>query len=455
MAVVDRVETDADEPGEWLKSREDLGKGPSFPAPLPLLAFIFIFPLIPSPALQPAYQAVFVGVGLVGTFFALARPAAVSTEHRMEQTKILRRCVTLIVLSAVSYVLNNPTVDVGLKSSMIRGLFFVFVAFFGLYLGSMNERELRRTFRIYVYGVAFISLVAVFISLTGINFTGEKLRPSRGIGLLPSGFKTAGTPRSYGEYAIILSGGLAALMWMWKDYRPIVRWPVMAAIVLGVSVSHSRNAYLAAMLTLAVSMYPVIRKRSTKRARARIINIGCYGALVSPFLISWFLGSGARDSALGQYFVGEGVLERNAEARGDHVRVGLGALFNDPGAILRGITFERWEQLTYDTTIPHNHYVSVLIFGVPVIALLIIYLAFVKWVKVLANSNQPEAYFLGSWLAGSIFALSNYQGLFSPAMALLLGSLFSIGARTALRRYTERFTGSSTEPKTARTVPRS
>lgn len=397
--------------------------------PMWLLVFVFAIPMLPSPALVPLFQPILVGFGLFGTLRALSYRSNFGSEYQRLLKSTVQFVLLLAVLSSISVLANDLSVSGGLRLTLIRSAFFMFVLVFSVYLAGLSDAGLRRTFRTYIAGIVLLCLVAVYISLSGNTFTGERLRPSRGIGLLPSGFKSAGVPRSYGEFAIILTGGLGALLWMWRDYRMIVRWSLLGLFLLGTSVSHSRNVYLSAGLLFAVFVCARAQARLSEPVRAWSFRALGYVAIFSPVAIAAFLGSSVRSSAIGAYFVGDGVLENNVEARTNHVTSGLNVLITEPGAALKGVSEESWFRAINDDAMPHNHFISLLVFGVPVIALVVIYLTYFRQIKWVAISSVPERTFAMAWLTAALFAFSNYQGQFAPSGALMLGVVFSIPLR--------------------------
>ena len=394
---------------------------------------VMAIPLLPSPALVPVFQVVMVGFALFGLMRALSYRGNSGVRYQETLQSVVRLVVALIILTSLSVLGNDPTISGGLKTAAIRAAFLIFVLIFTVYLGNLTDSGLKRIFRKYLVGISVLSVVAIYISLTGNNFTGEILRPSRGLGLLPSGFKTAGLPRSYGEFAIIMTGGFAALLWMWRDYSFISRWSLFTLFAFGTSVSHSRNVYLSTGLLFAVFIAARIQSRSTEPVKAWTFRGLGYAAIFSPVIIAAFLGSSVRSSSIGAYFVGEGVFERNADSRSNHVRGGLDVLLNDPGAAINGTSLETWFATIGDDAVPHNQFISLLIFGIPVLGLLIIHLTYFRNIKRVAVTRVPERTLAMAWLASSVFAFSNYQGLFAPSAALMLGLIFSIPLRQIIR----------------------
>ena len=148
-------------------------------------------------------------------------------------------------------------------------------------------------------------------------------------------------------------------------------------------------------------------------------------ALLSPIVASALVSQ----SAVREQFVGEGIFERNVDARL--------SLFDEVTEVAdRGWLFPRsfgatraeWRTISFSA--PHNHFVSLLVFDgyAGAFYMVIIYLnpilKFGKRAKALHSAEFV-------WIVGAMVALSFYEGAFSASLVVALALLHSRAKKTA------------------------
>jgi|GEM_PF-2487699 len=387
-----------------------------------LVAIAFLLPLMPSPALVPVFAPLLLlicaGLLLFGTQIG-AKSSVVA--YRTAPAKQLLALVLALVLGSI---VADPS-EVGLLRLLARVLFVAFVFAFATNLLRLDHTHRDRVMRAFIYGTVGVCIIAIATSVTGIAIAGE-LRPSRGIGLLPGGAKSAGVIRSYGEAAVIYSGGLALLYHQRHRFRLSTAMGIFAILILGISVSHSRNVYATAAFTVAlIGAHFLVGRRSLLTWRT-MLRGGLLIALLTPFLVG-LVTEAASTNSIAAYFTGEGTLEANISSRSNHVRTAFDLIVNDPAVLATGATETEWHRALGNNVAPHNQFVSLLLFSTPLvgaIAIAILYFGPVwRGAREFSFKDGPIAI----WGAGVIYALSGYEGLFSPSLALCVALMMAVG----------------------------
>ena len=382
-----------------------------------LLFFAVLLPLTPSPALVPIFfpilLAVLIALLVHGTGVGVS-VAAIRDSYAPHTQFVL--AMALVVFGTA---VTTPEELDSLLRMLARLVFFLMALGFAVQFSLVNEDQLSRIRRAFVLGVAAVALVATASSLLHSPLLGE-LRPSRGLGIFPWGSKSAGVIRSYGEAAIIYAGGLTAL---YQERRSLGRFKSLilgSAIMCGVSVAHSRNVLAVIGVVLVFLFIHATVGRSSKWYRP-LLRWATFGAAMTPLFVGLLVGTSLGTTALGEYLVGEGTFERSVNARVDHAQVGLEMVVSDPSVLLFGATLPEFLEVTGGVASPHNQFISLILFISPLVAIPVIWLMFLKpmlrSIELLSYETLPIAV----WLLGSIYALSSYEGLFSPVLALCLG----------------------------------
>ena len=207
----------------------------------------------------------------------------------------------------------------------------------------------------------------------------------------------------------MLAGGMAAYQYLSTRFARLF---ALSALLAAFLIGQSRNMLLVlATISLCILLGKRIRRLS---GIGGLIGLA---ALLSPVVISLLISQGE----VADRFVGEGIFERNVEARLsllDEVEVvaDRGWLFGR----FFGATRAEWR--TINSSAPHNHFVSLIVFD-GYVGLLYIFSIYVN--PILRLGRRPNA--LQSpefiWAAAAVVALSFYEGAFSASLAIALAVL--------------------------------
>ena len=378
--------------------------------------FIILAIVAPSPALTAGSVLGFAAPGALAGIGVLATRRSrfiKSSSARAQQSRL-----QLPVLAGVLLVISS--LADGEADSLQRAIgrsvaVFAFYSLAMLYTKSPDDR--RQILRAVGAGALVSALIVIAASIRSRGFFGAEILPSRDF-ILPLGLpKTTGVPRSFGELGLILAGGLAAYQYLsTRRARTLGALVILAAFMVG----QSRNMLVVLAAVLACL---VIRRRV--RRLAGLGGLIALVALLSPAVISVLIDQGA----VAEQLVGEGIFERNVEAR-LNLATEVGAAIDQGWIFGRPFGATRAEWRTIASFAPHNHFVSLFVFDgyVGVLYIVAMYVSPVLRLGRRPNAlNAPE--FI--WMAGAIVALSFYEGAFSAslvvALALIHSKTFSIG----------------------------
>lgn len=383
-----------------------------------LMLLAFAIPLIPSPALVPIFFPVLLAI--LGLLLVIGTGVGISLEAIRTSVRPYSAFLAVAVAVLLGTVATSPDEFGSFLRMLARITSLLFALGFAMKFHKMSDEDISLVARAFVVGVAAVSLLALATSVTRTPFAGE-IRPSRGLGLIPSGAKSAGVIRSYGEAAVVYSGGLALLYRERLRFGWATSFVLFGAIVFGVSVAQSRNVLASAFVTLLlIGCHWVLFDRSTRLLR-RILKIATFVALLTPLFVGIVVGTSLGESSIAEYFIGEGTFERSVGARVNHVRVGFELVLGDPLILVRGTTLEQFKIAVQDDVAPHNQFISLLLFITPLLAVFTIGVLYIRPSLRGARFFGRDDLTVTIWMVGSIYALSNYEGLFSPSLSLCLG----------------------------------
>ncbi len=329
-----------------------------------------------------------------------------------ERTGLQRRLefpVIAAVLLAVSS-LADPQAD-SIQRSVAR--LVSVAAFYSLAMvySKSTEEDRRQVRRAVLTGAVIAASLAVVASLRSRGFLGADILPSRNFILPVELPKTTGVPRSFGEQGLILAGGLATRL---AVADPARRYLATLVILGGFLVGQSRN-----MLVVLAAVLFVLFIRRYISALSGVAGVFGILALLSPMVATALVSQ----DAVREQFVGEGIFERNVDARLSLLdEVSELAHRNPIGLRLFGATRAEWGEIS--EAAPHNHFVSLFVFdgygGIFYAAVLYLW-------PILRTGKRPRALHDPEfvWMIGAMVALSFYEGAFSASLAVALALLHS------------------------------
>jgi O-antigen ligase/polysaccharide polymerase Wzy-like membrane protein len=378
----------------------------------PLLFFIFLTPLIPRPTAGGS-MGLFAPIALAGLAAAFLFGIFVQRYLEPRHARVVGR------LSAVIFV---PTSVYGLRI-LIQSQWSesgYFAAQLAMAVGivvilvwcCVTNLELRRAYSALVAGYLVLSVVMIYVGVTGDGIF-EAARPARTYGLSLPFFKAAGIPRSYGELAIFSSAALAYIL-VYRTTRSGVKNIVLLAIwTMTILVAQSRTGFIAAAIVLITY---VLFRLAPRRPIARGSLLAVLGI---PILAQWLYPALQSESIIADV-VGQSTFQNNVDTRLNIYDLAFSWLTHPTfGLIFWGTDRASWAESTHthfgDAVVLHNHFLSTLMFfglvgGCVVVVGL---LAAPAWR--LASSGLPrpeqEVVFLG--VIGMYASLQFYEGFFS------------------------------------------
>jgi hypothetical protein len=275
-------------------------------------------------------------------------------------------------------------------------------------------------------GYILLACVIIFVGVSGIGIFGE-VRPARTYGIKLPFFKTAGVPRSYGEFGVIACAAWSYFLVSKRDLSRPCRWAVAIVIILSVIISQSRSTYMGILL-VSISYFALLR-----RATRLMIGICLLVSLLFPLIVSTGM-SAFQENRLGKALMGEGLYEKNVHGRFATFQKAMNLLLNEPGRLVFGISHAEWtrvaaglEDAAEDADVGlHNHFLSNVVFLGPVggaIALLIFFVPLVALIKY-APFDVVDNQLLFLSFCGMSVCLNFYEGFFSIIVALELCCLW-------------------------------
>ncbi len=289
--------------------------------------------------------------------------------------------------------------------------------------GGREELVLRG----FAYGVVVLGLLVAVIGFTGLHVLEAPL-PARTLGVRLPWFKTAGVPRSFGEQGIILSVALAYYLVNRKRLPLVLRVGLPIASVVIVAMGQSRNILLAAVVVLGM-WYLVVRPGRWLLAGATLVACG-----VATLVVEQLLPIFARTS-LGGALIGEGIFQRNVEARFGLVSGAIELVRQEPLRALIGWQHADWRQFgltDYDVGV-HNHVASSMLFLGVIAGSVTLWVILVRplhrILAVLAGSAGSALGDRGRTLvvaaAGILVSLNFYEGFFSLTLGIFVGLMWA------------------------------
>lgn len=383
-----------------------------------LLPFAISLALVaPSPALTSGFVGIVSPASLVVVAVLSSRRGKFlnSPDAGAQQRRLLLPVFASLLLAVSSLADGEAdSVERFIARMVAVGAFYSLAM---LYFKS-TERDKSNILRAVAIGAGTSAILVVAASLRSRGFFGAEILPSRDF-ILPFGLpKTTGVPRSFGELGLILAGGLATRRTI---KRRATRFAYTGLIVSAFLIGQSRNMLV--VLAAVVFCLAVRRRVTTLSGAAAVLGLL---AMLSPIVASVLVSQ----SAVREQFVGEGIFERNVDARLsllDEVSVAT-----ERGWITtRAFGANRAEWRSIAGAAPHNHFVSLIVFDGYPGALFIgsIYLFPVLRFGKRANAlEQPEFV----WIVGSMVALSFYEGAFSASLVVALALFHASNQPAAL-----------------------
>lgn len=369
--------------------------------------FVTLAVVAPSPALAGGV----VGLLSPGALAAISVLSLRRNQHLGSDSNGLQRKLQLPVLATVLLAvssLSDPAPD-SLQRSIAR--LVTAAAFYSLAMvySKSSEEDKQRIRRAVFRGAVITALLAISASLLSRGFFGADILPSRSF-ILPIDLpKTTGVPRSFGEQGLILAGGLATLSTVTKRST---RYLAALTLLSGFMIGQSRNM----LVVLAAVVFVTFLRRYVSSLSGVAGLIGIL-ALLSPIVATALVSQ----NAVREQFVGEGIFERNVDARlslFDEVE----ALSARDSIVLKPFGSTRAEWGAISEAAPHNHFVSLLVFDgyAGVFFIVVMYLRPVlKSGKRAQALHDPEFV----WIVGAMVALSFYEGAFSASVVVALALL--------------------------------
>ncbi len=376
-------------------------------------------PLVPRPTSGGALALVAPVVGAVFAYLAVVEVLATGRRGGPRLPGALAATASLATAAyAVRVLWLGETEEIQFVISRVL-LVFVVCSVTVLAAGHGDEELLRA----FAYGVLVLGALVALVGVTGIHLL-EAPSPARTLGIRLPWFKTAGVPRSYGEQGVIVSLALAYLLVYGRRLPPVLRVGLPAACVVIVAMGQSRNVLLAAV-TVVLAWFLVIRPGHWLLARITLLACGVATLVVEQLLPL------IADTSLGAALIGQGIFQRNVEARFGLVGGAVHLVRDQPLRALVGWQHQDWRQFNltdYDVGV-HNHIASSVLF-LGVIAgtatlLVVFVLPLHRLLVVLGSTPVPEvrrrAQVLVTAATGILVSLNFYEGFFSLTVGIFVG----------------------------------
>lgn len=383
--------------------------------------FVTLTLVAPSPALAAGVVGLLAPGALVAiTALSLRRNRSLVRVGASLQQRLQIPVLATLLLAVSSWA--DPQPD-NIQRSIAR--LITAAAFYSLALAySKSSDDDRRRLRLAVLNGAVIAAsLALIAAIRSRGFFGADILPTRDF-ILPVNLpKTTGVPRSFGEQGLILAGGLAMRSSVEKSsYRQLATLIVIAGFLVG----QSRN-----MLVVLASVLFVLLIRRFVGSLSGLAGLIGILALLSPIVASALVSQ----SVVREQFVGEGIFERNVDARLSLLDE-VSELTERHPLALRPFGSDRSEWGEIADAAPHNHFVSLIVFDgyAGVFFVTVMYL-----MPILRSGGRERALHDPefAWMVGAMVALSFYEGAFSASLVVALAFLHSHGRRNEPREVSD------------------
>jgi hypothetical protein len=394
------------------------------------MAFIFLLPVLPRPTADGPEKWVVpvICAGLIGSWL-------IAWPKRNMGNWSFQLLALLLVFPIAAFILRM-VVDASSDEllQLVSRVLFATTVFVLVHWMATTNLSLERRFSCFFWGFILSGLLAIFVSVTGMQILEpDSVKPSRYLGL----FKTTGVFRSFGEFGIMGAIAWCYLLFFGQRMRLNTKVICGAIILLAMLVAQSRNVYL--VIVFATVWVGAIKYfnfgAALKFLTATLLLLIPVGIEYSVPLL--------KANAIGRTLVGQenSIFERNMEVRFDQFKEGFELMSMDPMGSVAGHSRANWREYSLrkhgNYIAPHNHFLSNLLFlglvggTVWIVGLYVL----PSWqLTRMADASRPEFQFSLSILLCTIVGLSFYEGFFSLVVALVLAQAWSsMVAVTALQ----------------------
>lgn len=398
------------------------------------ILFAAIVPLVPRPTIAGAASvispAIALGVGMAAFAFVMAR-----RERAWIVTPPLG--IAWIVLAATTFYVAR--VLVGGEGSEIQfaisRILMILYAFAICFISARGGA--RRVIHYFAVATMILSILVIFVGVTGTSIL-EKPYPARTLGVTFPWFKTTGVPRSFGEQGIVLSLCLGYYLVYKHDMKKYLRLGLGVTCLAIFLMGQSRNMYLATLVVILTWHFVV------KGRRWRVLRVVLLLSALATFVIEViipFLGS----TALGAALIGEGIYERNVEARFSLMDGAMQLVQDSPLQALIGWQHADWQAAAVNTEAGvHNHFMASLLYLGVIGGAASIWALFVAPLKIvvvqlethdLSSADRKFRLWIATVSAGVLVSLNFYEGFFSLALGMFIGLSWFAAAELRERRF--------------------
>lgn len=380
---------------------------------------LFLIPFIPRPTLDhpSKYLApvVIAALAYIYALWFLARKDKSNTPH--DKTAVLGTVLmTVMSIYLARVVVNGEWDELPHLGGRLLGSVLVVIT-----LGWMNKRNipLKDVYRAIFNGSVGLSLIVIFVGVTGIAVFGE-IKHARTLGIAIPFHKSVGIPRSYGEFGVIMSVAWAYMLIYGGEYKAKLRVFLGVVLFMAILISQSRSTWVGIIMVTAG--YMLLKSRATKRIVASLLLV----ALVIPVAIEMV----PKDLPVVKSLVGESTYKTNVSKRYDQYRRAVDLLTNKPSVLLLGIKHSMW--MEYSSGVEgeeeslHSHFFSILIFlGLigGTINLLVYLLPMLNLISINTYANRDISMLVISVL-GVLTCLHFYEGFFSMITSVVTASMW-------------------------------
>jgi hypothetical protein len=401
-------------------------------------AFLFLLPLIPRPTIDHPLKflaPLLVSTVLFAFFLWLLAHKSLIIPKYSGIGIILSSVLIISLLYSVRVIINGEWDELPHLVSKI--LTFLMLISFLIWM-LVRKVPIKTLYSGVFYGFLVLSLLIIFIGITGIPLFGE-LRPPREYGIVLPFYQTVAIPRSHEEYGIFASAALAYFLIYRNNYKKVTQVIFGSILLLSIAISQSRSTYLAVVL-ITIS-YFMINLKVTRRFFPIALLILAIGL---PSLIA-LLQSSLHDIPIVNMFIGEGVLEKNIYVRLDLNLAATDLLSESPLRSLFGISHSQWMPEysrigIYKFVHLHNHFLSNIIFLGLIGGSLNLLLYLIPVVSIIKNlpSNNKSLHLIFLVTVGTITCLQFYEGFYSIITTFILSTLWVMSYRLKAAKNTDK-----------------
>lgn len=387
-------------------------------------AYLFLLPLIPRPTIDHPLK--FLSPLLASTvLFAFLLWLLAHKSLKIPKYSgigiILSLVIMILLVYAIRVIINGEWEELPHLASKL--LTFLMLLSFLIWM-LVRKVPIKTLYSGVFYGFLVLSLLIIFIGITGIPLFGE-VRPPRLFEIVLPFYKTVGIPRTHAAYGIFASAALAYFLIYRNNYKKITQIILGSIILLSIVISQSRTTYTAIVL-IAIS-YLMINHKVTRRffPIAMLILVVGLPSLIEVFQSSW------HEIPIVNMFVGERHLQRNIHFRLDLNRSATDTLIESPLRSLFGIPHSQWMpeysiRGIYESETIHNHFLSNIIFLGLLGGLLNILLYLIPLASIIKNwsSNNKSLHLIFLVTVGTITCLQFSEVFFSIITTFILSTLW-------------------------------